>query len=127
MSRINGRSPGKGGAAEPAWDREGCIENIMAEGINLYHYTDFGHGVSHYVLVMFDDEGGEAYKQERRFNWGDSPEAQRVMDGIQNEWRMAKMAEAQGDQFNALAFTYRGLRLIFPTLPEDPTSMRGTG
>lgn len=103
-----------------AWPEEGSIDNIAGIGCDLLYYRDVPNGIFHFVLVMHESPTELVKIAERTFFTKDSPEARLVMDGVKGQWAWAQDARKKGDEQAAIAFTYRGLRLVFPDLPEDP-------
>lgn len=107
--RINPPEP-----PEP-FDREGEMR-LFVPGMSVLYYQDFAHKAFIYKLHV----EGHGVIAERIFLWGARPADRLILDGVKEQWEWAVHAHANGDYVAAIAFTWRGLRLIFPDLPEDP-------
>jgi hypothetical protein len=94
------------------FEREGVAP--MPGGMNLYFYLDPGVYIYRLELV------GHGIIMERIFNWADDPGAREVLDGAKEQWQWAQHAHEHGEDDVAIAFTWRGLCLIFPDLPAEP-------
>jgi hypothetical protein len=99
----------------PQWEEEGALENMLGAGIDLLFYIDRRHGVFHYVLLVNDVK-----MYERRFQPRLDLDDSRILDGVKREWGYAQVAKQLNDTMAQFAFTWRGLRLLFPQLPEEP-------
>lgn len=96
------------------WEQEGALENLLGSGIDLLYYIDHTHGVFHYILLVDGDK-----EDERRLLLAE-PDDRKILDGVKVEWQLAWKAKEFEDVLGQFAFTWRGLRLLFPKLPEEP-------
>lgn len=103
------------------WEKEGVLENLLGLGLDLAYYMDDTVGVYHYVLVITNPDTGRIDERlERRLHWRANPDERKILDGVSREWAIANMARMNRDEREAFIFTYRGLRLLFPQLPQEP-------
>lgn len=105
--------------ASEAWEEEGILENMLGTGVDLLYYLDRTRGVFHYKLLV--DNQLDA---ERRLTTAD-PDERRILNGVKQQWEYAQTAKALNDTIAQFAFTWRGLRLLFPYLPEEPMNTEG--
>ncbi len=95
--------------------------SLLGTGLDLLFYIDNGTGTHVYRLLLdgelFDDVILRVSEPDHRV----------ILDGVRAEWALAQNADHNKNVLATFAFTWRGLRLLFPQLPEEPMVQRNQG